>query len=356
MSRRGPTRARLRGALTPEEWRRAVALAVAIVAMHVIGLALLLALVVPHSVKVGTGGFGLGLGATAYVLGLRHAFDADHIAAIDNTTRKLMADGQRPLSVGFFFSLGHSTVVFGLALLLGLGVRGLGGAVGHDNSTLHAATGVIGPAVSGAFLFLIGLLNVGVLIGSVRVFRRMRAGEFDEHELERQLDSRGLLNRFYARATRAISKPLHMYPLGVLFGLGFDTATEVALLLLAAGVAASSLPFYAVMSLPILFAAGMSLLDTADGAFMNFAYGWAFSKPVRQALLQHHHHRSLGGRGAVDRDDRTGERPGRPPGPGPGPLGDPHRRRSQLRRIPRRRDLCPRLGDRRCHLAPRSPR
>ena len=259
-----------------------MALAVAIVALHVIGLALLLALVVPHSVKVGTGGFGLGLGATAYVLGLRHAFDADHIAAIDNTTRKLMADGQRPLSVGFFFSLGHSTVVFGLALLLGIGVRGLGGAVGHDNSTLHAATGVIGPVVSGAFLFLIGLLNVGVLIGSVRVFRRMRAGEFDEHELERQLDSRGLLNRFYARATRAISKPLHMYPLGVLFGLGFDTATEVALLLLAAGVAATSLPFYAVMSLPILFAAGMSLLDTADGAFMNFAYGWAFSKPVRK--------------------------------------------------------------------------
>jgi nickel/cobalt transporter (NiCoT) family protein len=259
-----------------------VALAVAIVALHVIGLALLLALVVPHSVKVGTGGFGLGLGATAYVLGLRHAFDADHIAAIDNTTRKLMADGQRPLSVGFFFSLGHSTVVFGLALLLGLGVRGLGGAVGHDNSTLHTATGVIGPAVSGAFLFLIGLLNVGVLIGSVRVFRRVRAGEFDEHELERQLDSRGLLNHFYARATRTISKPVHMYPLGVLFGLGFDTATEVALLLLAAGVAASSLPFYAVMSLPILFAAGMSLLDTADGAFMNFAYGWAFSKPVRK--------------------------------------------------------------------------
>ena len=282
MSRRGRSRARLLGVLTPGEWRRAAVLAGAIVALHAIGLSLLLAFVVPHAVKVGTGGFGLGLGVTAYTLGLRHAFDADHIAAIDNTTRRLMAEGQRPLSVGFFFSLGHSTVVFGLALLLGLGVRGLGGAVGNDNSTLHAATGLIGPVVSGAFLWLIGLLNVGVLIGSVRVFRRMRAGQFDECELERQLDSRGLLNRFYARATRAISKPAHMYPLGLLFGLGFDTATEVVLLLLAAGVAASSLSFYAVLSLPILFAAGMSLLDTADGAFMNFAYGWAFSKPVRK--------------------------------------------------------------------------
>ena len=282
MSERTRGRERLRNALTPEEWRRAGGLAAAIVALHAIGVFLLLALVVPRGFRAGNAGFGLGLGATAYALGLRHAFDADHIAAIDNTTRKLMAEGQRPLSVGFFFSLGHSTVVFGFAFLLALGVRGLGGAVGSDSSTLHEATRVIGPLVSGAFLCLIGLLNVGVLIGTVRVFRRMRAGQYDERELERQLDSRGLLTRFYGRATRAIRKPSQMYPLGFLFGLGFDTATEVALLFLAAGAAANKLPFYAILCLPILFAAGMSLLDTADGAFMNFAYGWAFSKPVRK--------------------------------------------------------------------------
>ncbi|MGA2925969.1 MAG: HoxN/HupN/NixA family nickel/cobalt transporter [Solirubrobacteraceae bacterium] len=274
--------ARLRNALTPPEWRRAAALVAAIVALHAIGLFLLLALVVPHGFRVGNAGFGLGLGATASVLGLRHAFDADHIAAIDNTTRKLMADGQRPLSVGFFFSLGHSTVVFALAFGLALGVRGLAGSVASGSSTLHEATGVIGPVVSGAFLLLIGLLNVGVLIGTLKVFGAMRAGRYDERELERQLGARGLLNRIYGRATRAVAKPSHMYPLGVLFGLGFDTATEVALLFLAAGAAANNLPFYAILCLPILFAAGMSLLDTADGAFMNFAYGWAFSKPVRK--------------------------------------------------------------------------
>jgi high-affinity nickel-transport protein len=275
--------ARVRASLTPAEWRRAGLLAGAVVGLHVVGFFILLALVVPHDYRLGGGGaFGLGLGITAYTLGLRHAFDADHIGAIDNTTRKLMNEGQRPLSVGFFFSLGHSTIVFGLGVLVTFGVRGLSGAVGDDGSTLHQATGLIGPAVSGSFLFLIGMLNLMVLASVLGIFRRMRHGEFDERELEEQLDSRGFMNRFYGRATRAVRKPWHMYPLGVLFGLGFDTATEVALLVLAGGAAASGLPFYAILCLPILFAAGMSLFDTIDGAFMNFAYGWAFSQPIRK--------------------------------------------------------------------------
>ena len=287
----GPARAtrtarwrRLKASMTPAEWRRAAALATVIGALHVIGFFVLLALVVPQDLRLGGGAvFGLGLGLTAYTLGMRHAFDADHIGAIDNVTRKLMAEGQRPLSVGFFFSLGHSTIVFVLAGLLALGIRGLSGAVEDDGSALHQATGLIGPSVSGVFLLLIGILNLIVLVGIVRVFIRMRHGEYDERQLEEQLDSRGFMNRFYGRATRAIRKPWQMYPLGLLFGLGFDTATEVALLATAGtAAAAGGVPFYAILCLPILFAAGMSLLDTIDGAFMNFAYGWAFARPVRK--------------------------------------------------------------------------
>jgi nickel/cobalt transporter (NiCoT) family protein len=266
----------IRRALTPAEWRKAGGMAAVVLGLHVVGFGTLLLFVVPH------GALGLGVGITAYTLGLRHAFDADHIAAIDNTTRKLMGEGQRPLSVGFFFSLGHSTIVLVLGVLVALGIRGLGGAVAHDGSTLHQATGVIGPLVSGTFLVLIGLFNLVILMSILGVFRRMRGGELDEGELERQLDQRGLLNRFLGRATRAIRKPWQMYPLGCLFGLGFDTASEIALLVLAGGAAASGLPWYAIVCLPILFAAGMSLFDTIDGAFMNFAYGWAFSKPVRK--------------------------------------------------------------------------
>jgi nickel/cobalt transporter (NiCoT) family protein len=274
---------RLKASLTPGEWRRAGLLGAVILGLHVVGFFILLALVVPHGYRLGKEGvFGLGVGITAYTLGLRHAFDADHIGAIDNTTRKLMAEGQRPLSVGFFFSLGHSTIVFLLAFLFSLGIRGLTGSVQSEGSTLHQATGLIGPSVSGAFLFLIGILNLLILVNVVRIFRRMRQGDYDEHELERELDSRGFMNRLYGRATRAVRKPWQMYPLGLLFGLGFDTATEVALLFLAAGAAGAGLPFYAILCLPILFAAGMCLLDTIDGAFMSFAYGWAFARPVRK--------------------------------------------------------------------------
>jgi nickel/cobalt transporter (NiCoT) family protein len=274
---------RIRAALTPAEWRRAAVLATVIVLLHVVGFGVLLALVVPGHFALGGGeAFGIGVGITAYTLGLRHAFDADHIGAIDNTTRKLMSEGQRPLSVGFFFSLGHSTIVFGLAALFAIGVKGLSGAVESDGSTLHQATGLIGPLVSGSFLLLIGILNLLILLGMLRIFRRMRHGEFDEAQLEAQLDQRGFMTRFYGRATRAVKKPWQMYPLGCLFGLGFDTATEIALLAAAGSAAAGGLPWYAILCLPILFAAGMSLLDTIDGAFMNFAYGWAFSQPVRK--------------------------------------------------------------------------
>ena len=270
----------------PEEWRRVAVLFAVVLGLHVVGFGLLLGFVVPSHFDLGEGAgvFGVGLGLTAYTLGLRHAFDADHIGAIDNTTRKLMSDGQRPLSVGFFFSLGHSTIVFALAALFALGVKGLSGTVSDDSSTLHKVTGVIGPSVSGGFLILIGVVNLVILVGIVNVFRRMRHGDFDEAALERQLNDRGLMNRVLGRATRAVRKPWHMYPLGMLFGLGFDTATEIALLATAGAAATGGLPFYAILCLPILFAAGMSLLDTIDGAFMNFAYGWAFAKPVRKVF------------------------------------------------------------------------
>src|SRR3954468_9686717 len=271
--------------LTPSEWATVGAMAAAVIGLHVVGFFLLFAFVAPHHFALGDSGvFGVGIGITAYTLGLRHAFDADHIAAIDNTTRKLMGEGQRPLSVGFWFSLGHSTVVFALAVGFTLGIRGLSGAVADDGSWLHSATGVIGPTVSGTFLWIIGLLNLMVLIGILRVLRRMRTGEYDEAELERQLGRRGLLNRVYRRATGAVRRPWQMYPLGVLFGLGFDTATEIALLATAGAAAAGGLPFYAILCLPVLFAAGMSLLDTIGGAFMSLAYGWAFSDPVRKVF------------------------------------------------------------------------
>jgi high-affinity nickel-transport protein len=274
---------RVRGSMTSAEWRRAGAMAAAIAGLHLVGFGILLLVVVPQHYKLGAAGtFAIGTGITAYTLGLRHAFDADHIAAIDNTTRKFMSEGKRPLSVGFFFSLGHSTIVFGLAFLLAIGIRALSGSVQSGGSTLHRATNVIGTTVSGSFLYLIAILNVLILVSILRIFFQMRVGAYDETELERELNSRGLMNRLLGRRVDKIREPWQMYPLGVLFGLGFDTATEIALLVLAAGAGAAGLPFYAILCLPILFAAGMSLLDTIDGSFMNFAYGWAFSKPVRK--------------------------------------------------------------------------
>lgn len=261
-----------------------------IVLLHVVGFVVLFALVVPYNYHLGGDHpvFTVGVGVLAYTLGLRHAFDADHIAAVDNTTRKLIADNaeagidKKPLSVGFWFSLGHSTIVFALAFLLAIGVKALVGPVEDESSTLHTITGTIGPSVSGVFLWVLGILNLVALLGILKVFREMRHGSYDEAELERHLDSRGFMNRFLGGLTKSVRRPWHIYPIGVLFGLGFDTATEVGLLVLAGGAAAFNLPFYAILVLPILFAAGMCLMDTTDGVFMNYAYGWAFAKPVRK--------------------------------------------------------------------------
>lgn len=261
-----------------------------IVMLHLVGFIVLFAFVAPNNYHLGGDHpvFTIGVGILAYTLGLRHAFDADHIAAVDNTTRKLIADSaesgklRKPLSVGFWFSLGHSTIVFTLSLLLAVGLRTLVGPVEDEDSTLHAITGMIGPSVSGVFLWIIGILNLVALLGIIRVYRELRQGHYDEAALERHLDSRGFMNRFLGGLTKSVTKPWHIYPIGVLFGLGFDTATEVGLLVLAGGAAAFNLPFYAVLVLPILFAAGMCLMDTTDGVFMNYAYGWAFAKPVRK--------------------------------------------------------------------------
>src|SRR4029077_13584293 len=279
---RGSRWSRLRRALSPAEWSRLGLMLAVILGLHLVGWVTLVFIVDPARLSLGSKAFGIGVGLTAYTLGLRHAFDADHIAAIDNTTRKLMNDGQRPLAVGFFFSLGHSSVVFGLAVLIATGLKAIIGPVEQDSSTLHHYTSLIGTSVSGVFLFLIAAINVVILAGILRVFARMRRGEYDEDELEAQLNNRGLLNRMLGRFTKSVTASWHMYPVGLLFGLGFDTATEVALLVLAGTSAAAGLPWYAILCLPGLFTAGMCLLDTIDGSFMNFAYGWAFSNPVRK--------------------------------------------------------------------------
>ncbi len=276
---------RVAGALDAGQWRTVFGMAAVIVGLHVVGFALLFAVVAPSGYSLGaSGAFTVGVGFTAYTLGMRHAFDADHIAAIDNTTRKLMGEGKRPLSVGFFFSLGHSTIVFVLAFLFAIGIRAISGQVESEGSTLHEVSGWVGSGVSGTFLYLIAALNIVVLVGILHVLGEIKRGSYDEAALEAELDNRGLMNRFFKRFTKAVERPAQMYPIGVLFGLGFDTATEVALLFLAAGAAGAGLPFYAILCLPILFAAGMSLLDTIDGSFMNFAYGWAFSRPVRKVF------------------------------------------------------------------------
>jgi nickel/cobalt transporter (NiCoT) family protein len=276
--------ARVRAALTPREWFRFGVMVAVIIVLNVVGWVMLAAAVGGHYHISNKEIFGFGTGILAYTLGMRHAFDADHIAAIDNTTRKLVQDGKRPLSVGFFFSLGHSTIVFALAVLLNFGIRALDDQVKNDSSGLHNYTGIIGTTVSGVFLYLIALLNLIVLVGIMKVFREMRTGRYSDEELERQLDNRGLMNRFFGGYAKRIDTPWKMYPVGVLFGLGFDTATEVALLVLAGTAVVSGLPFYAILSLPILFAAGMCLFDTLDGCFMNFAYDWAFAKPVRKVF------------------------------------------------------------------------
>jgi nickel/cobalt transporter (NiCoT) family protein len=220
-----------------------------------------------------------GLGTLAYTFGLRHAFDADHIAAIDNTTRTFLQRGKRSLGTGFFFSLGHSSVVFTLCTVLAVGAA----TVKEKLPSFQEWGSSVGAGVSGTFLWLIGLLNLVVLLDVVRIFRDARRGACDEERLEARLLERGLMSRlFLGRLASRIRASWQMYPLGFLFGLGFDTATEVGLLAISAGAATHRVPFLAVLSLPLLFAAGMSLMDTADGAFMAHAYGWAFANPIRK--------------------------------------------------------------------------
>jgi len=265
---------RWRTALTRAEWLRLSGFGGGVLLLHLAGWGLFL-YYSRHDVALA------GLGTLAYTFGLRHAFDADHIAAIDNTTRKLLHDGKRPLGVGFFFSLGHSTIVFSLAAGLAVAARTLDSAI----PSLQSYGGYVGAGVSGAFLWLIGIINLLVLLDIVRIYRELSHGSLDEEQLERRLLHRGFMSRFFlGRLAGRIRSSRQMYPVGVLFGLGFDTATEVGLLALAAGVATHHVPFLAVISLPLLFAAGMSLLDTADGAFMSQAYGWAFSNPARKVF------------------------------------------------------------------------
>ena len=220
----------------------------------------------------------LGMGFLAYTLGLRHAFDADHIAAIDNTIRKLVRMDRSPAGVGFYFSAGHSTVVFIMVLSTALLTRWTQQTVPH----LQAIGSVISVSVSGVFLVLIGLLNLSIWFDIYMIFRQMRSGDYDTEALEHLLLSRGLVGRVAGPLFRFINQAWHVYPIGLLFGLGFDTASEVALLALSAGAAASAVPLSAILALPLLFAAGMSLMDTADGVFMTTAYRWAFATPIRK--------------------------------------------------------------------------
>jgi high-affinity nickel-transport protein len=260
----------------------------AIAAVNAGGWLIYVMVVMPHHFDYrGVGnspglGTGLGVAITAWFLGFRHAFDADHISCIDNTTRKLMSDGKRPLASGFFFSLGHSSVVVGVGVGITVAARAVFGAVVNPTSTYETAGGAIGTAMSAGFLYLIAILNLVVLTGIAKVFREMRRGTFDEAELEAQLQARGFMYRLFGRFMGSVNHSWQLYFVGLVFGIGFDTTTEVVLLAATAYAAIQGLPYYAVLALPALFSGGMMLFDTIDGFFMNFAYGWAFSRPVRK--------------------------------------------------------------------------
>ncbi len=225
----------------------------------------------------------LGYAAVAYGFGLRHAFDADHISAIDNVTRKLMQEKKKPVAVGFFFSLGHSSVVFIMATLVAAGSAVIESNLANDNSGLKFWGGLIGTSVSALFLFAIAIMNIIILVQIVQTFRSVtRGGGYNEEEIEEYLNKRGFFARIFRPLFKSIDKSWKMYPVGFLFGLGFDTATEIGLLAVAGTVAAQQIPFYVVLLLPLIFTAGMSLADTTDGVMMLGAYGWAFVKPIRK--------------------------------------------------------------------------
>jgi nickel/cobalt transporter (NiCoT) family protein len=221
----------------------------------------------------------IGTAFLAYTFGLRHAVDADHIAAIDNVTRKLMQDGKRPVSVGFFFALGHSTIV----VLASAGVALAASALQGRFESFRLIGGVIGTLVSAVFLFVVAAANLLILASVYRTFREVRrGGTLVEEDLNHLLAQRGLLGRLFRPAFRMVARSWHMYPLGFLFGLGFDTATEIGLLGISAAEATRGLPIWSIMVFPALFTAGMSLIDTSDGVLMLGAYGWAFAKPIRK--------------------------------------------------------------------------
>ncbi|UJF34432.1 HoxN/HupN/NixA family nickel/cobalt transporter [Paenibacillus hexagrammi] len=219
-----------------------------------------------------------GIGLLAYTLGMRHAFDVDHIAAIDNTVRKLVQQKKNPLGVGFYFSLGHSSVVFLMAIATAISVQW----AQRELPWMADLGGIIGASVSGCFLVVIGILNLIILGNLFQLFRKFRSGAHNEDEFEKVLESRGFITRMIKPFFSFISKSWHVYPLGFLFGLGFDTASEIALLAISANAAKEAIPFFGILSLPLLFAAGMSLFDTADGMLMTRAYQWAFTSPVRK--------------------------------------------------------------------------
>ncbi|HEV3382474.1 MAG TPA: HoxN/HupN/NixA family nickel/cobalt transporter [Trebonia sp.] len=278
----------IRASLSAAEWSRLTAMFAFILALNVIGWLIFILYVMPHRFDYkGLGasqglGVGLGVAITAWFLGFRHAFDADHISCIDNTTRKLMADGKRPLGSGFFFSFGHSTVIVAVGVGITFAARAVFGAMVNPDSAYESAGGTIGTLMSASFLYLIAVLNLIVLSGIFKVFREMRNGFYNEQQLEAQLQARGLMYRFFGRFIRSVNHTWQLYFVGIVFGIGFDTTTEVVLLAATAYAAIQGLPFFAVLALPFLFSGGMMLFDTLDGCFMNFAYGWAFARPVRK--------------------------------------------------------------------------
>jgi high-affinity nickel-transport protein len=268
--------------LTPGERRKAGGMVAAIVIVNALGWGIFVLEILPEHFRYGGLGVGLGVAVTAWTLGARHGFDADHIAAIDNCTRKLMADGKRPLGTGFFFAVGHSSVIMIVGVGITVAAKAVYGAVVTPSSGYETAGGVAGTAMSATFLWVIAGLNLVVLAGIVRVFRDMRRGVYDEAELEAQLQARGLMYRFFGRLMRSVKHTWQLFFVGFVFGIGFDTATEVLLLAGTAAAATQGLPWFAVLTLPLLFAGGLMLCDSVDGFFMNFAYGWAFARPVRK--------------------------------------------------------------------------
>ena len=258
-----------------------------VIALHVIGWGLFIhynSMPQFHSLMDGTHTLVYaGAGALAYSFGLRHAFDADHISAIDDTTRLMLAKGKKPMSVGLFFSLGHSTIV----LALSVGIAFAAKAATRLQHNYAKTGGIIGASVSAFFLYLVGILNLVILVGIIRVWKQAKSGQFSHEHLQQLLNERGLMNRiFRGFFKKGFDHSWQLYPIGVLFGLGFDTATEVGLLGLSAtaaiGTVGGTLPPLAIIALPIIFAAGMSMMDSLDGIFMTKAYSWAFTSPLRK--------------------------------------------------------------------------